>query len=157
MSGTTTINLLQAINRAITGVRKAPAVHQYPPSIITNDLPMILTWPSDATWERKGGFGALNREDRTYRIIAFVEPVGQKDIPTRLVAAVNLLVAFEEAYLLRATSNILLSAPTALGEGTHQIVIAGVPQSDGGIISNLSAGGVPFHGFELRIAVRELW
>ena len=157
MSGTTTMNLLQSINATFAGIRTAPQVSAYPTALNTAALPMALTWPSDATWQRKGGFGALNREDRTYRILVFVEPLGQSDIPTRIGVAATLMATMIEGYLFRTTSRIGLALPDSPTEGTHQIVIAEGPHSDGGLVSNLQFGQVAYHGFELRVRVRELW
>lgn len=156
MAVNTTINLLQAVNRSITGVKKAPVLEKYPTQLNTADLPFVISWPAEGTWHHEGMGGALKRQDRVYRILVYIEPLGQNDIPTRAAAAAVLLQRFIEKYLDPAT--VALADPS--GSNPYQVTVeegANSPHSDGGLVSNLVFGGVPYHGFEVRVRVRELW
>ena len=151
-----TINLLQAVNRSVAGVKKAPVLAKYPTKLESADLPFAISWPSDGTWHHEGMGGSQKRQDRVYRVLVYVEPLGLNDIPSRAVAAATLLQRFIEKYL--APETVPLADPG--GSNPYQVTIeegSGSPHSDGGLVSNLVFGGVPYHGFELHVRVRELW
>lgn len=147
-------NLMQAVNRGISGVANAPDLALYPTSIETTDLPYLLTWPSAGSWYAKGDGWKV--DDRQMLVIGYVEPLGQGEIPSRAVEAVQLFQAVRSAYISRA--NIPLQFPT--GSSPYQIVVASSSDhhhSDGGLVSNLRYQGATFHGFILTVNVRILW
>lgn len=155
MALATTIDLIQTMIRTGgTTARKVPALASYPLKADTADLPLILTVPADATWSTKGVEGALRREDRTYRILCFYEPLGQSELPTRLLGA---------ATLLQQVKDIILDTPALadpVNYGEYQVTLeqsAENPHQDDGITPNQQIGGVVYHGFEVRVRVRELW
>lgn len=134
--------------------RKVPAVSAYPLKADTADLPLILTRPAEATWHTKGIENALRREDREYEILVFVEPLGQSELPARLIEAMGLLQDVKDWIL----STPALSDPTNYGD--YQVTLQqseASPHSDGGIVPDLLIGGVAYHGFRVRARVRELW
>lgn len=155
MALSTTIDLIQTLIRdGGTSARKVPALSAYPLKADTADLPLVLTVPGEATWHTKGLEGALRREDRVYRVIAFVEPLGQNELPTRVLLAATLLQELKDLFL----GTPALSDPTSYGD--YQVTIEqsdAQPHSDGGIVPTLQIGGVPYHGFTIELRVRELW
>lgn len=155
MAVSTTVDLIQTLIRTGgTSARKVPAVSAYPLKADTADLPLVLTAPAEGTWHTKGLGGALRREDRTYRIIVFVEPLGQSELPARLLAAMTLLQEIKD--LILATP--ALADPTNYGD--YQVTLEQSeerPHADSGIIPSLQMGGVAYHGFTIDVRVRELW
>ena len=154
MAISTTINLLQALNRSITGIKRAPDLDKYPTVIDTANLPMMISWPSEAQFHIKGG--GEKRQDRVYRLICYIEPLGQNDIPSRASAAATLLQRVVDTYITAA--NVALADPG--GTNIYQVTIESGPNhqhSDSGLVSNLLFAGKPYHGFEVRVNVRELW
>ena len=150
MSIVNAINLLQTLHSGVSGVTRAPQLAQYPTVIDTADLPYVITWPGEGQFAIKGG--GYKVIHRTYRVIAFVEPLGQNDIPSRAVTAVTLLSNLIDAYI--TASNV------ALSDGPVQLTIESSDTNrhrDGGLVSNLSFSGKPYHGFEIRLNVRELY
>lgn len=155
MAVSTTINLIQTLIRTGgTSAVTVPALSAYPLKADTADLPLVLTVPGEATWHTKGLGGALRREDRTYRVVAFVEPLGQGELPTRLLAAATLLQELKDLFL----GTPALSDPTNYGD--YQVTIEqseARPHGDSGIVPSLTIGGAAFHGFTIDLRVRELW
>ena len=148
------VNLLQAQNRSIAGVRRAPDMSAYPTQINTADLPYVLTWPGPGSWYQKGHGRGL--DSRTFRILAFVQPLGQNDAPTRLVQATQLLERMRDHYV--TPSVIALGDPGQ--NGGYQFTVEsrdGNPQADDGISADLSYGGVVYLGFEIKLTVRIMW
>jgi len=155
MAIATTIDLLQAVNRAVQGVKRAPELARYPTAIDAVDCPYVISWPAEGQFFTKGG--ETKRQDRIYRVICYIEPLGLNDIPTRAVEATALLQRFIDAYIDRA--NVALADPQG-AQPTYQVTIESGPEhvhTDSGLVSNLLFGKNTFHGFELRINVRELW
>lgn len=149
------VNLMQALNRSFAGVAQAPDLADYPTSIDTGSGAWLLTWPSEASWYAKGDGWKV--DDRTMQVIAFVEPLGQGEIPSRAQEAVQLLQRARSAYIDRA--NIPLAFPTPVTQ-PYQIVIASSNDhrhSDGGLVSNLRYQGASYHGFILNVNVRIMW
>lgn len=155
MSTRTTIDLIQAVNRTITGTTTVPSFSQYPLTADTVRLPMVLTWPLNGTWRREQ-FGGKKREDRVYVIMVFVAPIGQGEMPARSSLAVTLLDAFREKWLSLDANGW----PTALQNSAPQVTVAWdgeYPQDTGvGVLPSLKVGGTDYTGFELRIKIREL-
>lgn len=154
MSTAATIDLLQTLNRTVTGLAAngAPALADYPTVLDDAALPICLTWPAEGQSYSKGG--GAKQETRTYRVVVFIEMLGLNDIPSNAVAAAALHQAFKDLYI--TAGNIALATPP-----TYQVTIETAPNgahvSDGGIVPSLSFGGRPMIGFEFRVPVREYW
>lgn len=154
----TTVNLIQAVNATISGVTTCPQLSAYPLKADTADLPLCLTVPGPGTWHHKGIGGALKRQDRTYQIVVFVEPVIQSQFPRNALATAQLMQAFIEMWLNVNLSNG--AAVTLADPPPYQVTVEeseASPHSDEGIRSDLMIGGNPYHGFILSLRVRELW
>lgn len=155
MALATTIDLIQTLIRTnVAAARSVPALASYPLTAPTANLPLILTVPGEATWSTKGVEGALRREDRTYRIICFYEPLGQSELPTRMLGA---------ATLLQSVKDVILGTPALadpVNYGDYQVTLEqseSTPHQDDGITPNQMIGGANYHGWEIRVRVRELW
>lgn len=146
------MNYLQTLNAAVTGVRHAPQAADYPTVLDTANLPFVFTWPGAGEWWFKGGGWAQMR--RTYRIICYIQPLAQDDIPSRTVDGATLLQRLINVYVNRA--NIAQSNPPP-----HQVSIQSAPDgshhSDGGLDTKVTFGGHPYAGFELQVVVRSEW
>lgn len=147
------IGLIQAQNRAAlgAGVGLVPAFGDYRASIQDAQLPYVVTWPGAGRWNNKGHGWWEDR--RTYLIIVFVEPLGQKSIGLRSVAAVQYLQRMRAHYITAA--NISLAEPT-IANGGYQVTVEsgqGTPHSDEGLVSNLDMAGTLYHGFVLNLNV----
>jgi hypothetical protein len=155
MSVRATIDLIQTANRQIAGTRTVPTFAQYPLTADTVRLPMVLTWPDQATWTRQQ-FGGKKREDRVYVIMVFVQPIGQGEMPARSAEAVVLLDAFRDFWLSLDGNGY----PTALADMSPQVTVmwdGEYPQDSGvGALPPLKVGGTQYTGFEIRLKVREL-
>lgn len=139
MSMTTTIATLQAKNLAISGITTASV--NWPSSLNTADLPLAITLPSIGSWST-AAIG-LNRQDRTYRIIVYVEPLGQATIDERMDRVIPIIGLLGAAYLadlgVTADANI------------DQIQL---PITDSGPVE-LLFGGNAYAGFEMQLTVTE--
>ncbi len=154
-----TINLIQTVNATISGVRKAPQVAQYPVKADTPDLPLVLTVPAAGQWHHSGIGGALKRMDRVYRIVCFLEPLGQNELPARFQDSMNLLQAFVDMWLTpTGTTGYPIALADPVNAGDPQVTIAdGNPHSDTGLRRDLRMGNVLYMGFTIDLRVRELW
>jgi hypothetical protein len=151
-----TINDIQALNRAVTGVKRAPDLDSYPTVLDTSNLPFVLTWPTEATWHSEGMGGAPKRMDRTFRIICFYEKLGQNDIPTRTAGAVKLLQRHINKFLNPASIPVRDPSDTE----PYQVTLErgkNAPHGDSGIRSDLKFGGDFFTGYDLQVRVRVQW
>jgi hypothetical protein len=140
---------LQTLNSQISGVQ-APQPAQYPTAIdTTNGQPFVMTWPGGGEdWQKGAGY---SQGTRTFRVIVFLDPVAQSDIPSHAVAGMLLLRKFKNLYI--KSTNTPLFNP-----GPYQATIESGPTGphipDGGLVPTLSFGGRPWFGFELPIPVR---
>ncbi len=141
---------LQTLNASIAGVQ-APQPAQYPTSIdTTQGQPFVMTWPGGGeNWQKGGGYS--QGAPRTYRVLCFIDPVAQSDIPSHVVDGALLLQQFINLYV--KSTNTPLFNP-----GAYQATIQSGPDgphiSDGGLVPTLSFGGRPWFGFELSVPVR---
>lgn len=152
-------NLIQAVNRQVltalgfTEVAgKVPDLENYPTGSI-NETPVILTWPMDGSWWQKGH--GYKIDERTFLLICFSESLGQNLIPQRAVQSVRILQALRNQYVTPSTIPLDFGTPSG-----YQITVASRDdnrQSDGGLVSNLEMGGVPYSGFVIRLLVRTQW
>lgn len=140
---------MQTLNRTIAGIQ-APPPEAYPTSIdTTNGQPFVMTWPGDGDdWQKGGGY---SQGTRTFRVICFLDPVAQADIPSHAVEGALLLQQFKNLYIKSVNTPLI-------NPGAYQATIESGPQgghmSDGGLTPTLSFGGRPWFGFELSIMVR---
>ncbi|MCP4099149.1 MAG: hypothetical protein GY748_23245 [Planctomycetaceae bacterium] len=85
----------------------------------------------------------MNRQDRVYRVLVFIEAVGQATVDQRMNEAIPILTLFGAEYLndlgIVADDNI-----------DH----VRMPITDTGIIS-LPFGDIEYIGFEMRITITE--
>lgn len=140
---------LQTLNRTIAGIQ-APPPAQYPTSIdTTNGQPFVMTWPGDGEdWQKGAGY---SQGTRTYRVICFLDPVAQSDIPAHLIDGMLILRQLKNLYI--TSTNAPLINPGAF-QATIESGPTGPHMSDGGLVPTLSFGGRAWFGFELAIAVR---
>jgi len=157
MTLSTTIDLIQNVNRSISGLRYAPEFSKYPQTADSVRLPMALTWPEAGDWSREH-FGSKKRTDRTYTILVFVEALGQNTMPGRSTLAVTLLDAFIDKWFSLDQNGY----PTALANPTatqNQVTVEWGERkpSDSGIVTDLAVGATPYSGFRITLPIRELW
>ena len=140
---------MQALNRTVSGVQ-APSPEEYPTVIdTTNGQPFVMTWPSNGDdWQKGGGY---SQGTRTYRVLVFIDPVAQSDIPSHAVAGVLALRKLKNLYI--ASANTPLINPGAF-QATLESGPTGGHMTDAGLVPTLSFGGRPWFGFELAIMVR---
>lgn len=140
---------MQTLNRTIAGVQ-APPPAQYPTSIdTTNGQPVVITWPGDGEdWQKGAGY---SQGTRTFRVLCFLDPVAQSDIPSHAVEGALLLQQFKNLYI--KSVNTPLINPGAF-QATLESGPTGGHMSDGGLVPTLSFGGRAWFGFELTIGVR---
>lgn len=140
---------LQTLNSQVPGcVSPQPAV--YPTVLDTmSGQSFCMTWPgAGESWQKGAGY---SQGRRTYRVMVFLEPVAQSDIPSHTVDGALLLQQFVNLYI--KSTNTPLFNP-----GPYQATIESGPDGphipDDGLIPTLSFRGVPWFGFELPIPVR---
>lgn len=139
MSITTTIATLQAKHALITGITKAPT--DWPSSLNTADLPLVITLPSAGSWTT-AAIG-LARQDRTYRIMVYVEPLGQRTVDERMDAVIPIIGRFGAAYL----ADLGIAADANIDQ-------VQIPFTDTGP-TVLEFGGIEYIGFEMQLTVTE--
>lgn len=157
MAISSTIDLIQAVNATISGVRYSPTFSKYPLTADSVRLPMALTWPEAGNWKREQ-FGSKKRTDRSYTIMVFVEALGQNTLPGRSQQAVTLLEAFVNAWQALDANGY----PTALANPTatqNQVTVEWGDRSpsDSGVITSLAVGATAYSGFTITLPIRELW
>lgn len=129
---------------------QAPQPHDYPTAIDTvNGQPFAMTWPGNGDdWQKGAGY---SQGTRTYRVLVFLDPVAQSDIPSHAVAGMLLLRQFKNLFI--KSINTPLINPGAF-QATMESGPSGGHMTDAGLVPTLSFGGRPWFGFELAIAVR---
>lgn len=141
------MNYLQTLNRTLI---PAPPVERYP--TVIDKVPIAITWPGGGEWWMKGGGYADTT--RVFRVLVYVQALGQDDIPIRAAQGATLLGQFLNLYLNAA--NVAPANPPP-----YQLTIESAPNgthhSDDGLVPSLSFGGRNFVGFELSVHVRALW
>lgn len=93
MSVKAPIPLIQAINREIKGIEKAPV--NYPRNLDTANLPMALCFPGAAT---TSGQKRLHLQERQYLIDVYVGPVARGIYDDPLQVTMDLLDRFVETW-----------------------------------------------------------
>ena len=146
-----TMNALQTLNATVSGV-KAPQVANYPTAIDTATMPFAMTWPGDGeAWQKGDGYC---QQIMTYRVIVYLDPVAQNDIPVHAVDGARMLQQFLNIYVNRTNTPVANNPP-------YQTTIMSGPDGShirhNGIGPTLSFGGRGWFGFELQIPVRVQW
>lgn len=142
MSVSATVTALQTLHATISGVKSAPA--HMPSNLNTTLLPIALVWPGEAEW-RLAAMG-LKRQERTYIVRVFVQPVAQNVAgpDAGYDACVTLLELFGQAY----QDNLTLAG------AVDQIAAVRDSGISGGAME-LTWSGVPYWGFVYRVTVVE--
>lgn len=147
-----TMNYMQALHRTATGILYAPAVEAYPPSLDTFNLPFVFTYPGGGKWWIKGGGWA--QMERTYRVLFYIQPLGQDDVPSRTVEGVQILQRLINLYADK--DNVAQANPPPY-QLTFQSAPDGPQHSDDGLGATVTFAGKPYVGGELRIVTRCQW
>jgi len=140
---------LQNLAAGISGVQ-APQPSVYPTAIdTTNGQSFAMTvLGSGEGWQKGAGY---SQGIYTYRVLVFLDPVAQSDIPSHVVDGAQLYQQFMNVFIL--STNTPLFNP-----GPYQASITSGP--DGAHISGPGPGatlrfrGVDWYGFELSVPVR---
>jgi len=129
---------------------QAPQPNDYPTAIDTvNGQPFAMTWPGNGDdWQKGAGY---SQGERTYRVLVFLDPVAQSDIPSHAVAGMLLLRQFKNLFI--KSTNTPLINPGAF-QATMESGPTGGHMTDAGLTPTLSFGGRAWFGFELAIQVR---
>ena len=142
MTVSATVTALQTLHASISGVAEAPTAMPSNPDQVR--LPCALVWPADAEWHMQAI--GLKRQERTYIVRVFVQPVakGIAGPDEGYQACITLLEDFGAAYL----------ADITLGSAVDNIrAISDSGVSGGGF--ELVWGNVPYWGFVYRVTVVE--
>ena len=107
----TSINALQALHRSLPGIKTAS--DEFPDSIDTSSLPLVLVWPEEGKWNHKMA-SAPAQQDRSYLVQVFVAPMSAS-VNDGTQPMIDLLQAFGDAYTNPA--NI------ALANGPYQVTL----------------------------------
>ena len=140
---------LQTLNRSLANVQ-APAPSLYPTVIdTTNGQVVALTFPGDGeAWQKGAGY---SQGTRTFRVIVFLDPVAQGDIPSHVVDGAQILQKFVNLFVLSTNTPLI-------NPGAYQATIESGPTgphiTDTGPGPSLRFGGRDWYGFELSIPVR---
>lgn len=140
---------LQTLNATIAGVI-APQPSVYPTVIDTQQgQAVVITWPGDGQdWQKGAGY---SQGVRTFRVICFLDPVAQSDLPAHAVDGALLLQKFKNLYIKSINTPLI-------NPGAYQATIESGPDgshvSDGGLVPTLSFSGRAWFGFELQVTVR---
>ena len=143
------MNALQTLNRTLC---TAPQVSEYPTAIDTGSGPIAITWPADGeAWQKGNGY---DQAVLSMRVIVFVDPVAQNDIPSHAADGAVLLQQFINLYVKAANTPQANPPPYQL---TIQSGASAAHITHGGLVPTLSFGGRAFVGFELTVPVRMEW
>lgn len=145
------VELLQTKHAAVSGVRKAPtSMKDYPRGEVNpSDMPYVVTIPGEGSW-RQESLNALNRQDRNFRVMVIVAPVGQ-GYGTEFIESVSTLIqAFGDMYLTRQTQ-LLQASPSQI---TLKASID-APILDSGYDEELVFNDTAYRGFEFTVGVYE--
>lgn len=144
------MNALQGLAATIPGV-VAPPVDLYPTVLDTlNGQAFAMTWPGAAeNWQKGAGYS--QGAPRSYRVLVFLEPVAQSDIPAHAVDGALLLQQFIDVFINSTNSRLIDPGPY---QATIQSGPDGPHISDGGLVPTLSFRGTAWFGFEITVPVR---
>lgn len=133
---------LQELHEDISGVASAPT--EMPGNLDQVDLPVALVWPEACAWDPQAI--GLKRQERTYVVRVFVQPVGQGIMgpDAGYQDCMTLLEAFGQAYLDDLTLGNVVECISGIED-------SGV--SGGGF--ELGWGNVPYWGFVFRVTIVE--
>ena len=141
---------IQALIAANISNVQAPPPTLYPTAIDTmNGQAVALTFlGSGESWQKGPGY---SQGQYTYRVIVFLDPVAQSDIPAHVVDGASLIQKFHNLFIL-STNTPLFNPPA------YQATIESGPtgphitHTEPG--PNLQFRGVAQYGFELQVPVR---
>ena len=142
-------NAIQALNRSIAGVQ-APPIQQLPTSIdTTNGQPFAMTLAGTGeSWQKGAGY---SQGTRMLRVLVYLDPVAQSDIPSHELDGSLLMQQFLNLYI--KSTNTPLFNP-----GPYQATIESGPTgphvNDSGLTPTLRFGGREFVGFEIQVPIR---
>jgi len=150
---TITIDIMNALQTLIASNLsnvQAPQPGQYPTVIdTTNGQPVALTvLGSGEAWQKGAGYG---QGIYIYRVLVFLDPVAQSDIPSHVVDGANIYQQFVNLFILSTNTPLI-------NPGAFQATIESGP--DGPHISGAGPGptlrfsGRDWYGFELAVPVR---
>lgn len=129
-------NLIAASTAGIT-----TASTSLPATLNAVNLPWAVVIPGPASWNEHAD--GLYRQLRTYVIRVYVKPVAQgKGVDEGIQACLAPLNAVGRLFLTNYS----------LDNTVDEVV---QPFEDSGILGDLEYAGVPYHGFEFRIQVKE--
>lgn len=141
------ITTFQSLHAGIQGVASAPTA--YPRSVNTADLPMVLTFPSQAITEMRT-FKTVKRSSvRDYSVRLYIEPSGQDRYDNVMQIGITLLQRFLDRYW----SNYVLSENLVHIQEIRDsgIVTGGDLVGDRGLVY----AGVAYTGVIFEINVQE--
>ena len=144
---------LQNLAGAVPGI-VAPQPSVYPTALDTlNGQTFVMTWPgAGENWQK--GAGYTQGAPRTYRVLVFLEPVAQSDIPTHTVAGAVLLQQLINIFVKSSNTPLFSPSATVPYQATIQSGPDGPHITDGGLVPTLSFRGVAYFGFEISVPVR---
>ena len=142
MSVAATVTALQTLHATIAGIKSAPT--SMPSNLATAQLPIALVWPGEAEWQLAAM--GLKRQERTYIVRVFAQPVGQNvsGPETGYTACVTMLELFGQAY----QDNLTLA-----GAVDHIDAVRDSGISGGSI--ELTWGNTTYWGFVFRVQIEE--
>jgi hypothetical protein len=119
----------------------------------TNGQPFAMTWPSSGeNWQK--GAGYTQGAPRIYRVLVFLDPIAQSDIPSHAVDGALYLQKFINLYVKSTNTPLFSPSPTVPYQATIQSGPGGPHIGDGGLVPTLSFSGRPWFGFEVSVPVR---
>lgn len=139
MSISTVVTALQTRHTGLSGVTLAPAT--LPASISPVMLPLAITIPGEATWQR-ARLGAPAVQTRQYIVRVYVAAVNSgAGLDEGFTKATALLETFGDSYASSRTTGTGYAIDAPFTDTGHVILLWGENQ---------------YHGFEFRLTVREV-
>ena len=122
-----TISQLQMLHKTIDGVASVPT--DYPGSINTADLPLVIVWPKQATSRPLTARAITVRSERVYSVRCYMEAMGQDNYDTPVQNGIAMLQRFLDCYfnnteLLKGYTQIVSVADSGLTSGGDLVATA---------------------------------
>lgn len=144
MSLKSIIDQMQTIHATLVGVKRAPLLAEYPRSLNDLDLPLVLTWPSAATWSRQ----TINESPSTTTqctITTFVTPIAQGMQGSNLERACDVVDALRQYYQSDAGQTLNETVELTGPDDVQFLGLRVVPYA-----------GIDYHAFQVVVQVLEL-